>query len=375
MTKTSIKSVGIAADHDKPKLSKGQKAFNTLIKQIEKRRARLSAWEAAVPAFHQKYVDEFTPLEQTLADLQVRMVHRLDQACDQKGLTKTERCVVSDLIAELAGNLAAQRDDAQLKALYNKHSQSDYDLEAAAELDDMKLVMESMLGVDLGDDLDMSSPEDLLRRVHEEMEQREAQDFAESQAQEERRTKRKKTAKQIAAQARAEAEQAQISLSIREVYRKLASALHPDRESDLQERERKTALMQRVNKAYSNNNLLQLLELQLELEHIDQHAINNISEDRLKHYNKILKDQIDELDQEIAHVEGNFKHSYGIEPFAMVSPDMIMRDLVSDTAALRNSVHTLERDLLAFEDIKQIKLWLKQVRREAAMNPFEDLPD
>lgn len=374
MTKTSVKSVGIAADRDKPNLSKGQKAFNTLIKQIEKRRAQLSAWEAAVPAFHQKYVDEFAPLEQTLADLQVRMVHRLDQVCDQKGLTKTERRVVSDLIAELAGNLAAQRDDAQLKALYNKHSQSDYDLEAAAELDDMKLMMESMLGVELGDDLDMNSPEDLLRRVQQEMEQREAQDFVESQAQEERRAKRKKTAKQIAAQAREEAEQAEISLSIREVFRKLASALHPDRESDPQERDRKTALMQRVNKAYSNNNLLQLLELQLELEHIDQHAINNISEDRLKHYNKILKEQIGELDQEIAHVEGNFKHSYGIEPFATVSPGTIMRNLVSDLAVLRNSVRTLERDLLAFEDIKQVKLWLKQVRREAAMNPFDDMP-
>ena len=60
MTKTSVKSVpGIAADRDKPNLSKGQKAFNTLIKQIEKRRAQLRAWEGAVPAFHQKYVDEF----------------------------------------------------------------------------------------------------------------------------------------------------------------------------------------------------------------------------------------------------------------------------------------------------------------------------
>ena len=51
-----------------------------------------------------------------------------------------------------------------------------------------------------------------------------------------------------------------MSQSIREVYRKLAGALHPDRESDPQERERKTALMQRVNQAYAKNNLLQLLD-------------------------------------------------------------------------------------------------------------------
>jgi hypothetical protein len=374
MTRTSLKSVGIAPDHNQSELSKGQKAFNTLIKQIEKRRARLNAWETVVPTFHQKFLSELTPLEQTLTDLRVQLAYRLDQVCDQKGLTKTERRTASDLVAELASDLVAQRDDAQLKALYNKHSESDYDRETASELEDMKWVLEDMLGVELGDDLDMSSPEAVYQRVQAEMEQRQAQDFAASQAQEERRAKRKKTAKQIAAEARVEAEQVQLSLSIREVYRKLASALHPDREPDPQERDRKTSLMQRVNKAYSNNNLLQLLELQLELEHIDQHAINNISEDRLKHYNMILKEQVGELDQEIMHVEAEFKHRYGIAPFAVVSPGGIMRDLAGDIATLRKSVRTLEKDLLAFEDIKQLKLWLKQVQREAAMNPFDDMP-
>ncbi|QIE23521.1 hypothetical protein SBC1_14060 [Caballeronia sp. SBC1] len=373
MTKTSVKSLGIAVDHDKPNLSKGQKAFNALIKQIEKRRARLSAWEAVIPPFHQKFTGEYALLERTLTDLQIRLAHRLDQACDQKGLTKAERRTASGLVAEMASDLFAQRDDPELKALYNKHSGSDYDRETASELEEMKWALEDMLGVELGDDLDMSSPEAVYERVQAEMEQRQAQDFAESQAREEQRAKRKKTPKQIAAEARVEAEQAQLSLSIREVYRKLASALHPDREADPLERDRKTSLMQRVNQAYGNNNLLQLLELQLELEHIDQHAINNISEDRLKHYNTILKEQIGELDQEIMHVEAEFKHRYGIAPFAIVSPGSIERNLISDIASVRKSIRALERDLLAFEDIKQLKLWLRRLEREAAMNPFDDM--
>lgn len=65
-----------------------------------------------------------------------------------------------------------------------------------------------------------------------------------------------KTLKQIAAEAQEQVDKAQLSLSIRELYRKLASALHLDRESDLQERKWKTALMQRANHAYSKNNLL-----------------------------------------------------------------------------------------------------------------------
>jgi hypothetical protein len=34
----------------------------------------------------------------------------------------------------------------------------------------------------------------------------------------------------------------------------------------------------------------------------------------LKHYNKILREQLCELDQEILHVEDGFGHAYGIPP-------------------------------------------------------------
>src|SRR5471030_2707005 len=138
MTRPILRSISIAPDHNKSNLSKGQKAFNTLIKQIEKRRARLSAWEAAMPAFHRKYLSEFAPLEQTSIDLRTKLVHRLDQAYAQKGLTKSERRTIADLISDLAGELVAQSDDPELKTIYNRYSESDFDSEAAAELDDMK---------------------------------------------------------------------------------------------------------------------------------------------------------------------------------------------------------------------------------------------
>jgi curved DNA-binding protein CbpA len=42
---------------------------------------------------------------------------------------------------------------------------------------------------------------------------------------------------------------------VREVFRKLASELHPDRETDPAEHARKTELMQRVNQAYKAGDL------------------------------------------------------------------------------------------------------------------------
>jgi hypothetical protein len=376
MTRSNLRSVSIASDHDKPALSKGQKTFNSLIRQIEKRRKQLRAWETVTPTFQQRYVNELLPLERTSITLQIRMVHCLDQAYVQKELTKAERRKMVIVIANLAGNLIDEDEDEsnELKAIYDKYSRTNYDSQLAAEVDGMKSMLETVLGVDLGEDLDLSSPEELLQRAQAHFQRGQAE-AAEKQAERDvQRAKRKKSPRQQAAEARAQERQAQISLSIREVYRKLASTLHPDRETDPQERDRKTRLMQRVNEAYQKNNLLQLLELQLELEHIDQHALSSMSEERLKHYNTILKEQVRELDQEILHVESAFRYTYGIDPFEPVSPDTALRNLALDLKELQLNVRTLEQDLTAFEDIKNLKRWLRGIQLMPVASTFEAMP-
>lgn len=373
-SRTQLKSIGIAADQEQRPLSKGQKAFNTLIKQIEERRARLAAWEAALPRYHQRYASELLPLIAGSQELQLRMVHCLDSASDAKALSKTERRALSGLVAQLAAQLVASRDDAELKAIYQRHSGSDYDKEQAANMNGLQSLFEDVLGFEFGDDLDPDSPEDLFARAEEQMRQQQQDNRAWQEAQEERRAKRKKSAKQLAREAQQEAEDKQVSQSIREVYRKLASALHPDRESDPDERARKTVLMQRANQAYDKKNLLQLLELQLELEHIDQATINGLSEDRLKHYNTVLKGQLAELQQEIIRVEAEFRGQFGVSLFDSVSPTTIMRGLARDIADLRNAMNEMERDLRAFADIKQLKSWLKQMRRRPTVDEFADVP-
>jgi hypothetical protein len=60
-----------------------------LIKQTETRRAQLSAWKAATPAFDRKYLSGFAPLEQSSIDLRTKFVHRLDQAYGQNKQRQT----------------------------------------------------------------------------------------------------------------------------------------------------------------------------------------------------------------------------------------------------------------------------------------------
>ena len=352
--------IRIIAQHDQAQLSKGQKTFNSLVKKIEASRKELAQWQAVSVLYQNKVAQDFVPLLKRFQELQIAMVHGLDQALDAKGLTKSEQRIVQDVLCEVAEHLIGESGDEELKAIYNKHSpHSLEDREAAAAIH-MKEAMQEMFGVDLGVHADLSSPEELLAQLQEQMKEVHQRGVEE----EERRSRRKKTPKQEARAQAAKTEAEQTSLSIREVYRKLASALHPDREPDLQERVHKTALMQRVNQAYDKKDLLQLLELQLELEHIDAHTIATLSEDRVKHFNKILSDQHRELMQEIMHIEFALRDQLQMQPYLRLTPNAVIPLLERDMAELRRDIPKLERELLVPQDLVAFKQWIKARRRE-----------
>lgn len=370
MTKNHQKSIAIAPEAKDSALSKAQQTFNRLIKQIEQRRAKLQEWDAITPRIQDKVIDELVPLTKKLENMLSRFVHALDRAHAQKGLTKAERRLISEIIAEIAGDLAEKLDDADLKAIYNRHADSDLDSDAAVELDIMKQAMEDIFGVEVPEDA--TSFEDVSGHVREQVEQRQRDWEA---AEQQRQSQRKKTAKQTAAEEKARAAQEQTNLSLREVYRKLASSLHPDRETDAAERERKTALMQRVNQAYEKKDLLKLLELQLELEHIDQAVINNIGESRLRHYNKILKEQISELDAELMHVQGRFCDQFNLPPFAVPTPKAAERSLSEEIGRLKRFVRMTEADVLLCNDIKKVKANVRRWHQEITPPDFDDMED
>ncbi|MPV65244.1 J domain-containing protein [Burkholderia sp. BE17] len=374
MTARRGAAVVIAPSHETASLSKAQKTFNTLVEQIEKRRERLGAWEAVMPVFQKKFVDGLLPLEQASTALRIRLLNLLDDAFLQKGLSKAEQRTLSALIADMARNLLDVSDDAQLKVIYNRHAASGDDDRAATDRAPTKQASEPTPAAEPADDLDTLSPDELAERMQAELDEQFKRDMADHEAREAQRAKRKKAPRQSAAAAKREAEQAESSKSIREVYRKLASALHPDRETDPREQQRKTVLMQRVNHAYAKGKLLQLLELQLEIEQIDRRAIDGLGEDRLTRYNGILEEQLRELDQEIQHVETGFRRTYGIASSVKVAPDTVMRMLTRDIAGMQRSNHDLTMALREFDDPEKVRDWLKDMKRRQASSRFDDDP-
>jgi hypothetical protein len=147
-------------------------------------------------------------------------------------VTAAERRKLSMLIVELAAGVLQARDDAEMKALYNEHGGTDYDAETEAADAELKAMLAGIFGVELGGDVDMRSPEAVAAELEAQMRARaeaagEDDDGAPASA-----PPRRPSARQQAREARQAAEEKAMSQTVRDVYRKLASALHPDREPD-----------------------------------------------------------------------------------------------------------------------------------------------
>jgi hypothetical protein len=371
MPSSTSTTVRIVSQKEQSTLSKAQKAFNKLIDKIGKQRNVLAEWQAANSLYRQKYDSKFRPLVLLYNQRRRELVHALDQAYDDKALSKTDRAEISDIICTIAADLIAEHGDETLKPIYNRHSNIDFDAKEEDKNKSFKSMMETMLDIDLGDDFDFSSREKVVAKIDEQLNRKALEEGQKQQADEERRSKRKKSAKVSDKEARLRTEEQDVSQSIREVFRKLASALHPDREQDPVEHQRKTILMQKVNVAYGNRDLLQLLELQLELEHIDQHAMSAVSEDRLKHYNKVLAEQSSDLQQEIDRIAFSFRARYDFSAGDAVSPSMVMAFFQEDIREIQQNTAALKKDIAACQDIKSLRRLLKAYR-SSHESLFED---
>lgn len=352
-------------------LSKAQQRFNRQIRQIEKLRDQLRNWESIASGYQDRYVRELLPLIEASFDLQVRLVHALHAGIDEKGLSRTEKSRLAGVIEDLAEEILAEREDEGIKAIFNTYSEVDYDSQEAAERNKVKSFLEDMFDLDLGEE-DFDSTDEVFRRAKEQFRDKNAQNNM-PDADDDARTPRKKTARQLAKEARAEADAQRLNQTLREIYRKLASALHPDRETDPHERARKTELMQRINLAYAKNNLLQLLELQLEVEHIGENVITSLDDEKLRHFNAVLKEQIAELKQELAHVHSDFCARFRVDPFSGTRPDTLMRNLQREIFAVQQDNTELEQDLALLACPKGTKAWLRKLKtraREGRPFPF-----
>ncbi|BBP00057.1 molecular chaperone DnaJ [Sulfuriferula nivalis] len=355
---TKSQPIQISTAPEQGVLSPAQKKFNATLKKIEAQKALLAEWQAELQACQQASHIKLEPLRRSLYEQQAIMLLLLDNLYKTEKFARNQQEKIANLIMEMCNELITEAGRADLKSLYNQYSETDYDAEVIAdkllEAELLQDMFEAQFGVTLddSDELDFADPDMVAARLHE----KHASMQRDAQVQ---RNARKKSAKQLTQEAREQEEAAGMSKSIQAVYRQLVTALHPDRETDPVERERKTELMQQVNVAYTKKDLLQLLSLQLSVEQISQDNINNIAEDRLKHYNKVLANQLNELQQEVRTLEIQVKQMVGVSPYEPLSPKKLVLILKQDMQGLQYEIARIKQDIRAFKNVKHFKDWLK----------------
>lgn len=342
-------------------LSPEQKRFNSLVARLDAARALLAAWQGAIAQFRADYLRQHLPLLATARATRRRWVLALDAAASAERLGRADQDAVGRLIGEACDELLDGGADAEVRAVHDRWAEVDHDTLRAERLRALKRLTEQATGLDLGPDDELTDEDDLRQRTRAAMA---AAAEAEAEADTPTGAPAARPRRPPAAQRRQEAEALAATLSVREVFRKLASALHPDREPDPARRAAKTALMQQANQAHAANDLLSLLGLQLRLEQIDASHLAHADAARLKRYNKVLDGQLAELRRETAAVVDDFTAEFGLDPDDAASPRRLRPALAAEVARTRHWIAELERQIRRFGDPVETRRWLRSARKQ-----------
>jgi hypothetical protein len=349
-SRTSLKPV---ARKQAEKLTPEQERFRFLLAQIEKIRKSRASLEKALQDFRRKHTEQLGPLRATLRASLRETVFVIDRALEQQRWSKIDRSGLQEILRFTARTLLdGGQGDSELQAVFDRHSDVTFDEDKRAELEHLKAEAESTLGIDLGDE-EILTEEDLSQRLYEHMRNEREREEAGASKRKSADQRRMESSAQTARQ------------SLREVYRKLASAIHPDREPDAKRQAEKNELMQTINRAYATNDLLTLLEIQMRLERVDPLHIAKLSGKRLAQYNRLLAEQLTGERKAIAEMETGFRMDYMLEQDERVEPKYLDRIIKQIGRGIRQEIERQKQLLTVLRTTTATKRWLKERRRFA----------
>jgi hypothetical protein len=205
----------------------------------------------------------------------------------------------------------------------------------------------------------MNDPEKMEAFMAEKMrEQHEAQ-HAEQQARAEKQAERQANKPKNAAQLKKEAAEKEMSKTTKQIYMDLVKNFHPDQEQDEKEILRKTAIMQEVVAAYQEDNFIKLLELQMTLLENRENSFSRLDDKQLKHFTKVLQDQLRTLRNEYQQVSPNPSNN----PYHQLFDEQEwLRKLKVERAAtqLEHQVKQFENTIEAVQTQEGLKQFVKE---------------
>ena len=353
---------------DQAPLTPAQQRFNALLARIEQLSGqieRLQAWSDRHRYAHIQALRESVQLAQAHRKSLLLFVHERLQTAD---FTERQQRMARGLVRGLIDHLAASADP-QVQALADLYVSDEDTQEAAQEQAEAAQRLRERIEEALGQPIEKAgqyqTPEEMMQAGMRQWQRQQEADEQRKAAKRAAKKAHKQAQKKSAAAEKGEVppavlREADAKSAIRTVFRQLASALHPDREPDEQERLRKTALMSEVNAAYEKNELSTLLRLQMQVTQVNPQNATRMADAQLIAMASLLKEQVAALEDDLDALQSRLSRELCVPVQVDVDEAAMTQALQRIQADQRHSADSLAADLRRIQNNAELKRWLKE---------------
>jgi hypothetical protein len=350
-------------------LSPAARAYNQQLARIDKLKSQMAQMDALAAAHRHALMAQVFPLAQRRQALAKDLVLWLDQhLAHDTTLSAGQRQWGAQVLCRLAKDLVVQ-GHADMAAVHDRHSPRTLAQLERDHAQAMKAQLEALLGETLLPDQPDADLHDLMRAARAHMKQ--VAEEADAKAAKRQARRDAKTQAQQATKPPSEARLLQASLqgdadtSLRTLYRQLASALHPDRESDPEARLHKTNLMSEANAAYARKDYVTLVDIQQRAALAHPVPAASMSDDKLQALTLLLKAQVAGLERQRAHTQQQLMHEFDVPTGMGLNANTLRTLLNEQEEGLQDAVEALQSGLALVKQDAGLKRWLNQQRKLA----------
>ena len=311
--------------------------LNRLIDEIEQQKQLLLAWQHAqddIRAYSQKAL---MPAYRELYSTLYEQMKTLWNGLSSYSFTKSNTALVEDKIQTLArllqdSHLLSQKQLDEVEKMYAYYQQADEYSKKKNKKKNIDTFDEPVTETVQADDVFEDWNNDQYQQAREQAKLKRQQD------------------KQAKASML-------VNQSLKTVYLKIASIIHPDREPDEVKKLDKTELLQKVNEAYAEQDLFYLLKLQLQLETNKGLSSKALSSEQVKFYQLSLEAQSQNLQSQLEEILASFHLSSHINTKQLKMSD-VYKVIDKDAAELKQQLKWEKERLKHMKKVSGVEMLL-----------------
>lgn len=258
--------------------------YETLLIQLELKKEQHQNLKEGLDLLFPKIKLEIDPLIDQLSDIKAKECIKLDEVVEEIVISKAKyEAFVKQLLIQLENLLFDYQGKyaEQLNVIYKKYKSRDYDANTS-QSEKIAALLKDQYDIEV-------SVEELKTKGFKQF----IADYNEALA-----TNKKKSRKQKKREREAEEKQT-LENDAKSIYFRLLKKFHPDKQLDEKLKFEYTEITKMVTKAYKTNDFMGLLKLQIGYLDPEELEAHQLAEETLDRYNKILQNQLRELQEEL----------------------------------------------------------------------------